>query len=82
MLHKQSRMLRTNTSLNELCEKSKFQSNVHIPAVNRVFKFNFQYRYQQQVMPMHCARKKPEEKCIGSRHYRSQGYFGSRGKPI
>ena len=50
-------------------------------AVIREFKFDFryEYRYQQQVMRMSCARKKPEEKCIGSRHYRSQGYFGSGG---
>ena len=43
------------------------QFRAHFPNSHREFKLDFQYQYQQQVMRMRCARKKPEKKC--SPHY-------------
>ena len=37
-------------------------STVRVVRENREFKFDFEYRYQQQVMFMHCGRKKHEGK--------------------
>jgi hypothetical protein len=37
-------------------------STVRVVRENREFKFDFEYRYQQQVMFMHCDRKKHEGK--------------------
>ena len=38
-------------------------STVRVVRENREFKFDFEYRYQQHVMFMHCGRKKHEGKC-------------------
>jgi hypothetical protein len=39
-----------------------FDRSRRVVRENREFKFDFEYRYQQQVMFMHCGRKKHEGK--------------------
>ena len=54
-------------------DMKNYQAEVRRVVVIREFKFDFDTNVDTN--RSFCARKKAEEKCIGSRHYRSQGYF-------
>ena len=74
-----------STLINKITIATDFNEIVTTQVIKKSIKYrevkiDFRYRsqYKQNVLSMHCARKKTEDNCIGSCHYCSQVFFGSR----